>query len=114
MENKRKTGKKYEDIAVQYLIQNGYRIIEQNFYTHYGEVDIIGENEGFLAFIEVKYRKSEKYGSPFEAVNSRKIKNIRNSARYYIYSKGISQMKPVRFDVIAILGDNIELIKNAF
>ena len=114
MENKRKTGKKYEDMAAEYLKANGYRIIEQNFYTHYGEVDIIGENEGFLAFIEVKYRKSTKYGTPFEAINARKMKNIRNSAVYYMYSKGVSQMKPVRFDVVAILDDRIELIKNAF
>lgn len=114
MVNKREVGKKYEDLAKEYLISQGYEIIDANFYTHFGEIDIIAREGDYLVFLEVKYRKTTKYGSPLEAITPRKIKNIRNSAMYYIHSKRVSQFQPIRFDVVAILGEEITLLKNAF
>lgn len=114
MVNKRELGKKYEDVAKEYLANKGYEILDSNFYTHYGEIDIIAKDGNYLVFIEVKYRKNTKYGNPLEAISSRKIKNIRNSAVYYMYSKGVSQLQPIRFDVIGILDDEITLLQNAF
>jgi len=113
-ENKRKIGSEHEKTAVEYLIEHDYEIIEQNFYCRNGEIDIIAKNEGYLVFVEVKYRKSDKYGIPQEAVSLAKQKRIIDSSRYFCLKNKISPYYPVRYDIVAILGENIELIKNAF
>ena len=66
--DKRKEGSKYEDAAAEYLENAGYKILERNFYTHFGEIDIIAWKDGMIVFVEVKYRKSLKRGHPLEAV----------------------------------------------
>ena len=97
-----------------YLKNSGYRIIRKNFYCKSGEIDIIAENEGYLCFIEVKYRDSTENGYPEEAVDMRKARRITRSAIYYMTRYGIPEDYPVRFDVVSILGREITLIKNAF
>ena len=114
MYNKRSIGTENEQKAVNYLKQNGYQILATNFFCRAGEIDIIAKDSKYLVFIEVKYRKDTGTGEPLEAVNYRKMRNITRSARYYMHKNYISEDTPCRFDVVSILKDNIQLIKNAF
>jgi putative endonuclease len=112
--NKRKLGTQKEDIALTYLKENGYHIIERNFYCRTGEIDIIAYDEKYLVFVEVKYRSTNKLGSPTEAISKRKIRSIIMAARYYMLKRGIRETVPCRFDVVSILNQEIHLIKDAF
>lgn len=115
---KKETGKKGENLAYEFLKKNGYKIIEQNFSCKQGEIDIIAKSpSNYLVFIEVKSRKSLKYGMPCEAVTPYKKKHIKYTAKYYIFKNSISNID-IRFDVIEILKLKnkiyIHHIKNAF
>lgn len=102
MYERHETGKIGEEIAVTYLKQNGYQIIEKNFECRQGEIDIIAKDKSDLVFVEVKTRSSVLYGLPKEAVDKRKEKHIYRSAEYYIYRKHLENY-PIRIDVIEIL-----------
>lgn len=68
--NKRKIGSFYEKMAADYLISQGVMILERNYRNSYGEIDLIGLTpEGWVIFVEVKYRNTEHSGSPLSAVN---------------------------------------------
>ncbi|MBP5533150.1 MAG: YraN family protein [Lachnospiraceae bacterium] len=112
--NKRQVGSYNEHEAVLFLQNSGYSVKETNFYCKAGEIDIIAENEGYLCFIEVKYRESDVNGLPEEAVDLRKARRITRSAIFYMTRHGIPDDFPVRFDVVAILGKEIKVYKNAF
>lgn len=115
VENKRAIGKKKEELAEQYLKSQGYEILEKNFYSHAGEIDIIARDGAYLVFVEVKYRKSLSQGYASEAVNARKQQRIYRAASYYLYKNGYSaDATPCRFDVVSIQGEQITVIKNAF
>lgn len=114
MYSKRNIGNEYENKAVEYLNKAGYRIIERNFYCKQGEIDIIAEDREYLVFIEVKYRRDTNKGYPVDAVNYIKKNRIIKTAKYYMYKNHIGDNQSVRFDVLSILGDNVELIKDAF
>ncbi len=114
MYNKRRIGADKELLAVKYLKDREYSILEQNYYTRHGEIDIIATNDGYIVFIEVKYRSNTKIGFPEEAVNARKQQAIIAAAKYYLYRHGISFDTPCRFDVLVILNDTITLYKQAF
>ena len=112
--NKRQTGSQYEEKAAEYMKQHGHQILERNYRCRQGEIDIIAQDGSYLVFVEVKYRGSTENGYPSEAVTERKKRNIRQVAAYYLYSRRLSEQTPVRFDVVAILGEEIQYIKNAF
>ena len=112
--NTRTTGRIYEDIAVRYLEKQGYRILQQNYRCRYGEIDIIARNEGYLVFVEVKYRKSVDNTGAFEAVDIRKQKRICGVAKWYLMEKHIGENAKCRFDVVGIQGEEIRVFKNAF
>lgn len=114
MKNKREIGSEKEKIAVEFLEKNGYRIRKRNFNCGAGEIDIIGENDGYICFIEVKYRASLREGFPEEAVDYRKIRRISRTALAYLNYCRLDEGVPCRFDVVSILGNEIRLIKNAF
>ena len=103
-ENLRKTGKEMEDLAAEYLSSRAVRILERNFRSREAEIDIIGQQDETLLFIEVKARKAgEKSGSGLEAVGAAKQKRICRCADYYMHEKGIDPYSTgIRFDVIAI------------
>lgn len=109
----RKKGFEYEKKAAVYLQEKGYKILEQNFYTFFGEIDLIAREKETIVFIEVKYRKSIKNGYPQEAVTHQKRQRIIKSAQYYLYQHNALE-KPCRFDVIAIMGKEFVHIENAF
>ena len=114
---KKELGKKGEDLALQYLKKNGYRIFEKNYVCKMGEVDIIAREKDTLAFIEVKTRTSTAFGPPQLAVNAAKQMQLSKVAVYFLKEKGIENVK-ARFDVVAIVlgpkGPEIELIRDAF
>lgn len=112
--NKRKIGYEKEQIAKKFLEKNGYEVVEQNFFHRKGEIDIIAKNEGYLVFVEVKYRKSLKRGLPEEAITWKKMQSIYHAAQYYMLKHGFLEETPCRFDVVVILGEEIKLIKDAF
>ena len=117
MENKRKKGSEKEHLAAQFLAQKGYAILALNFhYGRSGEVDIIAKapDRKTIVFFEVKYRKSRATGFPAEAVNFKKQQTICRVADFYRVRYKILDDVPCRFDVIAILGDEITHIENAF
>lgn len=114
---KRELGRKGENIAADYLKKQGYEIMERNYHTRYGEIDIVCKNNHSLIFVEVKTRRNTTYGTPEEAVTPRKIEHLKKAA--YVYLQGQDKYyKELRFDVIGILLQgkdmNINHIKNAF
>lgn len=113
-ENTREIGARYEACAADYLRRNGYEILEQNYRSRRGEIDLIGREGEYLCFVEVKYRKSKGMGYAAEAVGWRKQLTICRAAQYYMMRHGMDEWTPCRFDVVAIDGDEITLLRNAF
>ena len=112
--NTRSTGTEYENKAAGYLESKGYRIIEKNYRCRYGEIDLVARDGDYFVFVEVKYRKDAAAGDPLEAVDYRKQKKICMTAANFIMRRHLTLETPIRFDVVAILGDRYTLIKNAF
>lgn len=113
-QNRRKLGNEKETLAASFLIQQGFELLERNFSCQSGEIDLILREGIELVFTEVKYRSNCSYGFPQEAVNKKKQHKMIHTANYYLFQKKISQDTPCRFDVVAILGEEIILIRNAF
>ena len=110
--NKRKVGSFYEDSAKRFLSEQGVSILEVNYRCKMGEIDIIGIQGDVLIFFEVKYRKDNRYGSSFDAIDKSKQKKIISCAKYYLTVNKTDRF--IRFDAIGIDGDKIEWIKDAF
>ena len=113
-QNKRMEGSRYEKLAARYLEQKGMDILELNYRCRTGEIDIIARDGEYLVFVEVKYRRDDKMGNPKEAVNRKKQKKISMTASYYLMRECGRMDIPCRFDVAAVLGEQIEVVKNAF
>jgi len=96
----REAGGRGEQIALQYLINKGYRLLRSNFTAKCGEIDLIVYDDSYLVFVEVKMRKSQDYGHPLEAVTLGKQKKIRKTAEYFMQINRTT-LQP-RIDVIAI------------
>ncbi len=109
-------GKEGEDRAARFLAGRGYTILERNYRTQNGEIDLIALHRGDVVFVEVKTRTSDAFGAPELAVNPQKQRRMIKAALGYIKYKKLYQM-PCRFDVVAITaaaGQEVELIENAF
>ena len=101
MPNNRQKGQMGEDIAVKYLEDKGYKIIERNkHFSRACEIDIIALHKNTLVFIEVKTRKNNFLGTPFEAITQTKYKNIKTGL--YTYLNENPQYKKYRIDGISI------------
>ena len=109
-------GKLGEDLAVNYLIDNGYQILERNWRSGHKEIDIIALKDGVLAIVEVKTRKSDDYGEPEIAVGITKQRMLIWAADAYVRYKNLNV--DVRFDIISIVISDgepeIEHIEDAF
>ncbi len=109
-------GDEGEGLAIEFLHKKGYKILEQNYKTPVGEIDIIAADAETLVFIEVKTRKSIEFGMPFEAVNRVKKRKISNTALLYL--KRFREIPSCRFDVVSIYYEKgrpeLELIRDAF
>ena len=110
-------GKEGEELAVSFLAEKGFEIVERNYRFGKGELDIIAREKDFLVFVEVKSRESLEYGLPEEAITKRKMAQIRKIAEAYLAEKSITN-ENIRFDVVAILFLNKEVTithyENAF
>jgi putative endonuclease len=115
--DRREFGQKGESIAVRHLKKNGYKILEKNYRTKLGEIDIIAKDKDTIVFVEVKARRSRQFGNPKHAVTPNKQKKISMVALFYLKSTKQTDAK-ARFDVVAICAEqhenSIEIVKNAF
>ena len=109
-------GKKGEQLAVDYLLENGYTIVERNYRFQKAEVDIIAQKENVLAVVEVKTRSTDYFGNPQDFVNPKKIKLLVSAIDNYVTEKDLDV--EIRFDIIAIIKQKnvfrIEHLKDAF
>ncbi|MBO5987432.1 MAG: YraN family protein [Lachnospiraceae bacterium] len=112
--NKRRLGADKEEAAARYLTQHGARVLAKNYRCRQGEIDLVAQDGEYLVFCEVKFRKDHAMGTPGEAVGYQKQKKICRVAAVYRTYHGISLGTAIRYDVIAIEGDQITWIKNAF
>ncbi|MEW6062226.1 MAG: YraN family protein [Bacteroidota bacterium] len=103
--SKRNIGSIGEEIAEQFLVNNGYLILEKNFYYQHGEVDIIAKDGETLVFVEVKTRRSTRFGAPEEAVTVKKQEILRRTAEGYVMLKNLNNVE-CRFDVVSISMNN--------
>ncbi|HAD34778.1 MAG TPA: YraN family protein [Chitinophagaceae bacterium] len=99
MSRNKNLGKKGEDMAADFLIKNGYHILERNWRSGHLEIDIIASHEQTLIFIEVKTRNTNKNGMPEESISESKIQSVTSAALKYLEGKKILR---IRFDVISI------------
>ncbi|RLJ65435.1 putative endonuclease [Lacinutrix venerupis] len=109
-------GKKGEQLAVDFLLQKGYEIVERNYRFDKAEVDIIAKLEDILAIIEVKTRSTTNFGNPQDFVKPKQIQRLVKAVNEYVIENKLDV--EVRFDIIAIVKDskkfNIEHLENAF
>ncbi len=101
-------------MAAAFLEAKGAKILEKNYRCRQGEIDLIARDEGYLVFVEVKYRSSRDKGAPEAAVGSQKQRKICAVADYYRLTHGLGDGTAVRYDVLAMEGREISWIRNAF
>ncbi len=111
-------GRRGEDLAASHLRRRGYHILARNYRRRFGEVDLVARHRGQLVFIEVKTRLSDRYGSPFEAVDRRKQRQLVLIARDFIARHHLED-EVARFDVVAVTMGNdgrvrVEVLEDAF
>ncbi|MBO5888998.1 MAG: YraN family protein [Clostridia bacterium] len=111
---KKLLGREGEDLVYNFLKKNGYKILEKNYRTPFGEADIIAKSkDGTIYFIEVKTRSTLKYGTPAEAVNYKKQQKYRDIANFYLNCNNISDVY-VCFSVAEVFDSKINFISEAF
>ncbi|MCX6816560.1 MAG: YraN family protein [Candidatus Beckwithbacteria bacterium] len=107
-------GREGEEKAVKFLKNKGYRILERNWHTRFGEIDIICEKDKILVFVEVKTKTSDQFGEPWEMVNAHKIKQIQMTGEAYLQKFPIfnNQFPMKRIDIIGVYPGKIEHWEN--
>ncbi|NLY54713.1 MAG: YraN family protein [Firmicutes bacterium] len=94
-------GRYGEDAALRYLEDQGYRLVERNFHTRYGELDLIMLEGQQLVFVEVKARTSLRYGQAEEAITWRKLQKMRQLVAIYL-AQGAPRHRGIRLDAVAV------------
>jgi putative endonuclease len=116
--NTREKGNHGERLALDYMIKQGLKLVEQNINSRYGEIDIVMRDDTEWVFVEVRFRRSQEFGGGLESVNSNKQRKLINTAEHYIQTRHITHFEACRFDIIEISGDmsnpKINWIKDAF
>lgn len=114
-------GQQAEQQALNFLEQQGLRLITRNYHCRQGEIDLVMADQQTLVFVEVRYRKSARFGSSIESITAAKRQKIITTAEHYLMHKRNNQPPACRFDVVAIYpsGSNesslqFDWIKNAF
>ncbi len=126
---KRDFGQLQEQIAADYLIAKGLKLLFKNFQCRRGEIDLIMRDADTLVFVEVRYRRSSKFGSAVESVDYRKQTKLLRCAQYFLVSHNLTEIHPCRFDILGLspgqpnsgasctsgaAEPHIEWLKNAF
>ncbi len=113
-------GRSSEMQAVEYLKQNGFQILDQNFQYYgrgrgrKGEIDIIALKKGRLHMVEVKARRNLKFGHPLSQITSAKVILLRQTAEFFFFKNTEYRGMAIQFDAIIILQDKLEYYPNAF
>ena len=110
---RRAFGQAGEDEAAAWYRARGYTIVDRNWRCREGELDLVVARGRTLVFVEVKNRRTDRFGTPAEAITPRKQQRLRTLARRYLEATG-ARPRSLRFDVIAILGGHLEVIPAAF
>lgn len=106
-------GAYYEDVALNYLKEQGLKLKERNYRCKLGELDLLMQDNEFLVVVEVRYRKSNFYGGAIESITKSKQKKIIAATQHYLQQSKIKS--PIRFDVVGITGESAPVwIKCAF
>ena len=110
------TGKDAEARACGYLQAQGLQLVQRNYHSRRGEIDLIMQDKDSLVFIEVRYRRQSRFGSAAESVNRHKQSKLIACANHYIQTHKERARQACRFDVVSIDGNmnSIDWIKNAF
>jgi len=117
---KRRVGNKAEELVLDYLAKQGLNLIDQNYITKFGEIDIIMQDltSNTLVFVEVRYRKDNKFSSAIETVDTHKQNKIIKTAKLFLQKHSEYQQSVCRFDVVGVESDlkypEITWIKDAF
>jgi len=116
-DDRKQYGQQGEDAVARFLRRKGYKIIQRNYRTPLGEIDIIARHQKTLVFVEVKARRSSAYGDPKWALTATKQRKISMVALTYLKQHGVTHTK-ARFDVVTVQHaeavPRIEVIPNAF
>ena len=106
-------GNAAEDRACKYLEEQGLRLLCRNYRTRRGELDIVMQDGSTLVCVEVKYRKRKQFGSALEFVTAKKLQRIQAAFGFYLLDNGLNPAStPLRIDVIAIDGNNLQWLRN--
>lgn len=98
--------------AAAWYVERGYEVVERNWRCSEGELDLVVRRGADLVFVEVKARRTDRFGTPAEAVTPAKQRRLRRLASRYLEITGVHPSS-LRFDVVAILGDDLEVIEAA-
>ncbi len=110
---KKLLGIKGERLTIKYLKKKGYKILEKNYFTNFGEADIIAKKDNNIVFVEVKTRTTEKFGTPSQAVGQNKQHKYRQIATYYMQKNSLEDYV-LSFAVSEVLNGEINFIDEAF
>ena len=113
------TGAAAEQLVGAWLTRQGYRVVERNARTPVGEIDVVAQEGKTLVFVEVRARRSARFGTPEESITSTKLQHMLRAAQWYLQHKGWREEFPVRLDVVTVrwsaAGEpQLNHIKNAF
>jgi len=113
-----RSGKHAEDLACDYLHQHGLRVLERNYHTRFGEIDLVMRDHDTTVFVEVRYRRDTNIVDPLSSIDWRKQAKLTRTAHYYLQQHKQHALAPARFDVVAITDhgtqNHIQWVKNAF
>ncbi len=113
--SQQQTGVQAEQTACRHLERQGLRLLTRNYRCRGGEIDLIMRDGDSLVFVEVRYRRHDRYGSGAESVDLRKQSRIIHCAQHYLQQYPAAQQLPARFDVISLAADHdLQWIRNAF
>lgn len=109
-------GKQAEDLACRYLQARGLQLLQRNYRSKRGEIDLILQDTDSLVFVEVRYRQQPGFGTAAESVDARKQSKLLACARHFLQANAGSADQPCRFDVVSVNGasNEIDWIQNAF
>lgn len=110
-------GREAEDAACAYLTRQGFKLLERNFRSPWGEIDLVMQDGDGLVFVEVRYRARSDFGAPAETVDRAKQARLRATAEHYLQQVRGASRKACRFDIVAISGDpdgDLRWLRDAF
>ncbi len=108
-------GAQAEQLALEHLMAAGLRLVERNYRCRFGEVDLIMNDGDALVFVEVRFRRSERFGGAVASVDHHKQRRLITTAQHFLQTHPALQRRPARFDLVAVTEPNtLEWIQNAF